>query len=86
MSFRVPGIGVALAAAGLSHFARPEWYEPMTKLAFPRNTRRHVYIDGGIETAIGVGLVLPQTRKYAIAGAVGYVGYLGYSAVRTLRS
>jgi uncharacterized membrane protein len=86
MSLRVPGIGVALAATGLSHFARPQWYEPMTKLAFPKNTRRHVYVDGGIETAIGVGLVVPQTRKYAIAGAAGYLGYLGYSAVRSRRT
>ena len=58
----------------------------MTKLAFPKNTRRHVFVDGGIETAIGVGLVVPQTRKYAIAGAAGYLGYLGYSAVRSRRS
>lgn len=86
MAARVPLIGAALAAAGVSHFAKPEVFDPLTKLAFPTNTRRHTLVDGGIETALGAGLVVPQTRKYAIAGLVGYVGYLIVSAIRSRRS
>jgi uncharacterized membrane protein len=85
MSAKIPGIGVALAATGLSHFVKPQIYDGMTAVAFPNNTRRHVYIDGAIETAIGVGLVAPRTRKFALAGAAGYLGYLTYGAVRSRR-
>jgi hypothetical protein len=42
--------GLALAGAGLAH---PRMWEPMTKTAFPRNTRQHVYTNGGIETVLG---------------------------------
>ncbi len=74
-----------LAATGLSHFFKPQVYEKMTALAFPKNTRRHVYIDGAIETAIGAGLVAPKTRKFAYAGIAGYLGYLIFGAVRSRR-
>lgn len=86
MSAKISGIGVALAATGLSHFVKPALYEKMTAVAFPNNTRRHVYIDGAIETAIGVGLVAPQTRKFALAGIAGYLGYLIFGVVRSRRS
>lgn len=76
---------MALAATGLSHFLKPQIYDKMTAVAFPNNTRRHVYIDGAIETAIGVGLVVPQTRKFAFAGIAGYLGYLIFGAVRSRR-
>ena len=57
-----------MAATGLSHFVEPQVFESLTASAFPTNTRRHTYINGGIETAIGRGLVAPQTRKFALAG------------------
>lgn len=77
---------MALAATGLSHFFKPQMYEKLTALAFPNNTRRHVYVDGAIETAIGVGLVAPNTRKFAYAGIAGYLGYLIFGAIRSRRS
>ena len=85
MSVKIPVAGVALAATGLSHFVKPQVYEKMTALAFPNNTRRYVYVNGAIETAIGVGLVAPQTRKFAFAGIAGYLGYLIFGAVRSRR-
>lgn len=85
MSAKIPAAGAALAAAGLSHFLKPEIYEKVTATAFPRNTRRFVYLNGGIETALGVGLVAPKTRKYALAGVVGYLAYLIAGAVRNRR-
>lgn len=85
MSVKAPGFGVALTATGLSHFVKPQVYEKMTAVAFPNNTRRHVYIDGAIETAIGVGLIAPKTRKLALAGIAGYLIYLTLGAVRSRR-
>ena len=82
---RLPVIGAALAATGLAHFAKPQLFEAITAPAFPTNTRRHVYTNGTIETALGVGLVAPQTSKFALAGVAGYLGYLILSAVRSRR-
>ena len=53
--------GVALAAAGVSHFVKPGIYQPVTTAAFPENTRRHVYTNGGIETALGLALAIDYT-------------------------
>lgn len=78
-------IGAALAATGLAHFAKPGLFEAITAPAFPENTRRHIYLNGGLETALGVGLLAPKTRKFALAGVVGYLGYLVASAVRSRR-
>jgi uncharacterized membrane protein len=85
MSAKIPGAGAALAAMGLSHFAKPELFEKITAPAFPQNTRRYVYVNGTIETVLGVGLVVPQTRKFALAGVVGYLAYLIAGAVRSRR-
>lgn len=74
--------GLTLAATGLSHYVAPQLYEGMTKAAFPENTRTHVYIDGGIETAVGLGIAARKTRKLALAGLVAYLLYLGGNVVR----
>lgn len=83
MSAKTSIPGLVLAAAGLSHFAKPQLYESITASAFPTNTRRHIYLNGGIETALGVGLLAPRTRRFAVAGVAGYIGYLILSAVRS---
>jgi uncharacterized membrane protein len=85
MSAKIPATGAALAAMGLSHFAKPQVFEKITAPAFPNNTRRYVYANGTIETALGVGLVVPQTRKFALAGLVAYVGYLIFGSVHNRR-
>lgn len=74
--------GVGLAAAGVAHFVKPELFEDITEQAFPRETRKHVYIDGGIETALGLGLVSRKTRKLAVVGLLGYGAYLAGNVVR----
>jgi uncharacterized membrane protein len=74
--------GVVVAVTGLSHFVRPELFESATKSAFPDNTLQHTYIDGGIETAIGLALVVPKTRKLALAGLLAYGAYLGANIAR----
>lgn len=74
--------GLGLAGVGLAHFARPQLFEPITKPAFPRDTRQHIYTNGGIETALGLGLSARQTRPVAIVGTIGYLAYLAGNAVR----
>lgn len=74
--------GLVLAGTGLSHFVVPQVYEGVTKSAFPTNTRQHVYIDGAAETAIGLGIASPKTRKIALAGLGAYLLYMGVNVAR----
>jgi uncharacterized membrane protein len=74
--------GLAIAGLGLVHFTSPRMWEPITKTAFPRNTRQHVYTNGGIETVLGLSLSSRQTRSLATVGLIGYLAYLGGNAIR----
>ena len=74
--------GLAVAGIGLSHLTSLQMFEPVTKPAFPRNTRQHIYTNGGIETALGLGLSTRQTRPLAIVGTIGYLAYLAGNVVR----
>jgi uncharacterized membrane protein len=78
--------GLALAGAGLAHFTSPRLFTPLTKSAFPRNTRQHLYTNGGIETVLGLGFSSRQTRSVATVGLISYLAYLGGNAVRHSRS
>jgi uncharacterized membrane protein len=74
--------GLVIAGTGLAHFARPQLFEPITVAAFPQNTRRHTYTNGSIETAIGLALAGRRTRKFGLAGLLGYAAYLAGNTVR----
>ncbi|MGV0795218.1 hypothetical protein [Mycolicibacterium sp. XJ1819] len=75
-------VGLGVAGIGLAHFVRPQMFESMTAQAFPDNIRQHTYINGGIETALGLGLATVKTRKLALVGTIGYLAYLAGNAVR----
>ena len=79
-SAKLAGLGVA--GIGLAHFVSPQMFDSLTRLPFPRNTRRHTYIDGGIETALGLCLAVPKTRKLAVVGTIGYGAYLAGNVAR----
>ena len=74
--------GLAIAGLGLAHFTSPRMWEPITQTAFPRNTRQHVYTNGGIETVLGLSFSSRQTRRLATVGLTGYLAYLGGNAIR----
>ena len=77
--------GLLLAATGLSHLAAPTFWEPLVSGVFPDNTRNHVYVNGGIETALGVGLAARRTRKFAVVGLLAYTASLVANAPSDLR-
>ncbi len=77
--------GLALAATGVAHFTNPTLFDPLTSQAFPRRTRQHTYVDGGVETALGLGLLSRRTRRLALAGAFGYLAYMGGNVFRNIR-
>ena len=74
--------GLTLAATGVAHFVRPELFEGITKAAFPTDTARFLKINGGLETALGLGVAIPKTRKLALVGLLGYGGYLAVNVIR----
>jgi uncharacterized membrane protein len=74
--------GLALAGAGASHFTSPQLWEPVVKPLFPRETRQHIYTNGGIETVLGLGISSRRTRGLAIVGLIGYTTYLIGSVAR----
>ncbi len=74
--------GLALAGTGVAHFIRPELFQGITKSAFPKDTARYLKINGSLETALGLGVAMPQTRKLALAGLLGYGGYLAVNMIR----
>lgn len=73
--------GLALAGAGFAHFTSPGMFEPITKSAFPRNTRQHVYVNGSIETVLGLSFASRQTRSLGVVGIIGYLAYFGGNAI-----
>ena len=74
--------GFVLTGVGAAHFIRPHLFEDFTKVAFPRDTTRNIYTNGGIETAIGVGLLISKTRRLAVLGSLGYLAYVAGNAIR----
>jgi uncharacterized membrane protein len=75
-------VGLAVAGVGLAHFTSPQLFDGITKQAFPRNSRQHLYINGGIETALGLGLSSRKIRPLATVGTIGYVAYLAGNVAR----
>lgn len=75
-------VGLGLAGMGLAHFVKPDAFESLTATAFPENTEQHLKIDGAAETALGLALVVPKTRKLAIWGLIGYGGYLAANVLK----
>lgn len=74
--------GLGLAGVGVAHFVRPQWFESITKPAFPRDTRKHIYTNGGIETALGLALSARKTRRLGTFGTVAYLTYVAGNAAR----
>lgn len=74
--------GLAIAGTGVSHFTSPALFEGVPKSAFPRDTRRHLYTNGRIETALGLGFSARKTRPLAIVGLIGYGAYLVGNLIR----
>ncbi|MCP9272165.1 hypothetical protein [Mycolicibacterium arenosum] len=83
---RLPRLaGVILAGVGVAHLTNPHLFTSLTRRAFPRRTRRYVYLNGVAATAIGLGIRAPRTRMLATIAGVGYGAHLGGRASSTAR-
>mgnify|MGYP005739624139 FL=1 len=54
--------------AGTLHFIDPQWFEPIVP-PVPGSARLWVYISGAIELALGVGFIVPSSRKITGLGS-----------------
>ena len=82
-SWRGQYVGLMVAASGLLHFVRPELFEPVNRqLGFIERTRRHVYINGAIETGMGIGIASGKARTLTRIVSVCFPAYLGFNAIR----
>jgi uncharacterized membrane protein len=84
-SWRGQYVGLMVAASGLLHFVRPELFEPINRQpGFIERTRRHVYINGAIETGMGIGIGIASGKARTLTRIVSvcYPAYLGLNAVR----
>ncbi|MFC9973295.1 hypothetical protein ACFVH6_20620 [Spirillospora sp. NPDC127200] len=69
--------GLALAATGAAHFAAPQMFEPISKLAFPQDTAAWIKRNGATELALGLALTTEKTRKAGLIGTAVYTAWLG---------
>jgi uncharacterized membrane protein len=74
--------GLALAGVGVAHLVKPDAFKEITARMFPEDTEQHVYMDGAAETALGLALAVPKTRKLAVIGLLGYGGYLAANILK----
>lgn len=71
-----PAHAAAATGVGLAHFLAPRVFEPFNRLGFPHHARAFTYINGGIETTLGILTAIPRTRPHAHALGLCYVTYL----------
>ena len=62
-------MGPLYVVAGILHFVVPELYVQIVPPFFPAALAL-VYLSGLAEVAVGIGLLLPRTRRYAAWGLV----------------
>ena len=75
---------LTVTGVGLAHFAVPAFFDPINELAFPVGTRLYTYVNGGVETAIGLTFLSPRTRPSFVVLYVGYVSYLIWNLLDTV--
>lgn len=78
--------GAVISAIGVAHIVAPKRFESVNRRMFTRNIRRHVYINGAIETSIGVAVMAPRARRFVPAFGALYVSYLGGNIIRRRRA
>lgn len=62
----------AFVGAGTMHFARPDFFESIVPDWFP-DARLANQLSGAAEIALGLGLLVPATRRFSALGLVGLV-------------
>jgi uncharacterized membrane protein len=62
-------MGAFYVLAGVTHFLLPRAYESVVPRELPR-PRAVVYLSGVVEVVLGIGVLVPRTRRRAALGIV----------------
>ena len=62
-------MGLVYIAAGANHFLSPDFYLPMMPRYLPLHPEL-VFLSGVAEIAVGLGVLIPQTRVWAAWGTI----------------
>src|SRR6185437_16319022 len=68
--------GLIVTGTGLAHFAFPDYFEPINAVAFPERPREFTYINGGVETVLGLALLSLRARMLTKVLGVAYAFHL----------
>ncbi len=64
-----------LGGAGVAHFARPDFFDPLVPRWMPGSARLTTYLSGAVELTAAVLVAVPRTRRFggwfALATFVG---------------
>ncbi|WP_082968879.1 DoxX-like family protein [Mycobacterium sp. E2699] len=76
-------LGLLGGLIGVAHFLVPRIFDPFNRLGFPNHARTFTYVNGAIETALGVLLLRADTRRPTAVLSACYITYLTISILRT---
>jgi uncharacterized membrane protein len=75
---------------GVAHFVAPRYFDPINRLGFPNHARTFTYVNGALETLIGLLMASPGMRRHSTVVSTCYVVYLTaailFTQQRTLRA
>ncbi|OBI96832.1 hypothetical protein A5660_07450 [Mycobacterium alsense] len=75
-------VAVIVIVIGVAHFLVPRIFDPINRLGFAEQARMFTYINGAIETTIGVMMANPRTRRQSTIVSACYVIHLTSNIVR----
>jgi len=75
-------VGIMVGLIGAAHFLVPRVFDPVNRLGFPTRARTFTYVNGGVETLIGILMAVPRTRRLSSVVSTCYVAYLAIAILR----
>ncbi len=76
-------LGLLGGLIGVAHFLVPRIFDPFNRLGFPDHARTFTYVNGAIETALGVLMLRAHTRRPTAVLSACYITYLTISILGT---
>lgn len=69
-------VGVIVTVIGVAHFVVPRFFDPINRVGFGEHARMFTYINGAIETTIGVMMANPRMSRQLTIVSACYVIHL----------
>ncbi|GLY54684.1 MauE/DoxX family redox-associated membrane protein [Lentzea sp. NBRC 102530] len=63
-------LAALLSLAGVTHFARPKFYDAIVPRSLPGTPRQWTYVSGAAELAVAAAVATPRTRRLGAFAAV----------------